>query len=141
MAYIKAHHAIKSVNLARASLPMDTGNLRFNGTKYGYSNRYFHIDIGGEAAPYFEHLQEKEYFWNKGGPTDVKNPYYKNFEKRTFAPVYNYLKFALKGKFGGGRFLVQKTMSAKQAQTVVERTIDANLLRREQVYNMYSGGR
>ena len=138
---IKAHQAIKCVNLVRASLPMDTGNLRFNGVKYGWSPSYLHIDVGGYSAPYFEFLQDKEFFENKYGPSKVKNPYYNNFRNQPFAPVFNYLKFAIKGEFGGGRFLIQKTMSARQAQNIVERTVDANLLQREAVYNKYTGGR
>lgn len=138
---IKAHQALKCLNLARASLPMDTGNLRFNGVKFGYIPSNFHIDIGGYNAPYFEFLQDKQFFENQFGPSKVENPHYNNFTNQTFAPVYNYLKFALKGEFGGGRFFVTKTMSAKQADAVVGRTIDANLLQREAVYNKYSGGR
>ena len=138
---VKAHHALRCVNLVRASLPMDTGNLRFNGTRYGYNNHYFHIDVGGEIAPYFEFLQTKIFFENKFGPSEVKNPYYNNFEDTTFAPVYNYLKFALKGQFGGGRYLVKDTMTTRQAENIVARTRDSNLLRREQVYDYYTGGR
>lgn len=123
-------------------MPIDTGNLRFNGVKYGFTaNTYIIINVGGYTAPYFEALQDKEYFENQFGPSSKKNPYYKNFERVTFSPVFNYLKFALNGKFGGGRFLVQKTMNAKQAENIVERSIDINLLQRERVLKNIMGGR
>jgi hypothetical protein len=138
---IKAHQAIKCVNLVRASLPMDTGNLRFNGVSYGYTKNYLEINVGGYRAPYFEFLQDKKFFENQYGISKVENPYYNNFTDKTFAPVFNYLKFALNGEFGGGRFLIQKTMSARQAQTIVERTQNVNLLQRAEVYYNYMGGR
>jgi hypothetical protein len=127
---VKAHHALKCENLVRATLPMDTGNLRFNGTKMYYMTDLFYITVGGYKAPYFEFLQNEEKYGKKY-----------NFERRNFAPVYNYLKFALKGKSGGFRYLVQNTMSARQAENIVERTIDVNVVQREKVLLSYTGGR
>jgi len=141
MAFIKPHHTIKCMNLVQASLPMDTGNLRFVGTRDTYSPPFYTISVGGDAAPYFEFLQTKTFFENKYGKSDKENPYYNNFEDVTFTPVFNYLKFALRGQFGGGRYLIGKTMSAQQAKDIVNRSVERlDMGRLTQVYNKYSGG-
>jgi hypothetical protein len=118
----------RSLTLLRASLPIDTGNLRYNATKPGYTYNGFTLRTGGDTAPYFATLDG----------TGRSAQYQGSFEELSFTPVFRYLETALKGQFGGGRFLqqygVQKYTSrlndkveAQRAVNVVER---ANLAER-----------
>jgi hypothetical protein len=106
--YITPTMIIRSHILLRASLPMDTGNLRYNGTTRGMYPGGFKLEVGGHRAPYFEFLQDRT--WSK---------YYNTFENKNFTPVFRYLETALHGEFGGGRFLQKK--GVKKITPKVER--------------------
>lgn len=85
----------RSLTLLRASLPIDTGNLRYNATKPGYTYNGFTLWTGGETAPYFATLDG----------TGRSAQYQGTFEQLSFTPVFRYLEKALGGKFGSGRYL------------------------------------
>jgi hypothetical protein len=84
---------------------MDTGNLRYNGTKRISHHNGFELQVGGERAPYFEFLQDR-----------TSSKYYNSFENKNFTPVFRYLERALKGQFGGGRYLQQKGVKRLTSQ-------------------------
>jgi len=65
----------------RSSLPIDTGNLRFNGTKEIGSRHRFSILVGGNEADYFEILEES-----------VNSDYYGDFEHKTVPQVVKLLE-------------------------------------------------
>ena len=52
--------------IVQARLPMDTGNLRYNGTKRYYFGSHGGINIGGIRADYFEFLEESSKSKYKG---------------------------------------------------------------------------
>ena len=106
--YITPMMAIRSHTLLKASLPMDTGNLRYNGTTRAMQGSGFILEVGGHRAPYFEYLQDRT--WSK---------YYDSFENKNFTPVFRYLERALHGSFGGNRFLQKK--GVKRLTAKVER--------------------
>jgi hypothetical protein len=108
MKYITQVMVIRSHTLLKATLPMDTGNLRYNGTRRIAHHNGFELQVGGTYAPYFEHLQTKT--WSK---------YYNTFENKNFTPVFRYLENALKGQFGGGRFLQKR--GVKRINSQIER--------------------
>lgn len=106
--YVTPIMVIRSHTLLKASLPMDTGNLRYNGTTRAMYSNGFQLEVGGHNAPYFEYLQDKT--WSK---------YYNTFENKNFTPVFRYLERALQGSFGGGRFLQRK--GVKRLNANIER--------------------
>ena len=63
--------------VTQAILPMDTGNLRYNGTKRYYFGKHGGVNIGGARADYFEYLEE--------GTEKVKQ--YKDLLKDTIFPT------------------------------------------------------
>jgi hypothetical protein len=83
-----------SLNVARINQPIDTGNLRFNGTYSWGSENYFEIIMGGVRANYLVHLEEKEYY--DEGKTK-RNPHYKNVKNKIVPSVYEYLNAVLTG--------------------------------------------
>lgn len=90
----------RSLVLLRASLPIDTGNLRFNATKSSYFLNGFYLYVSGMDAPYFELLDG----------TGRSQQYIGNFNDLSFTPVFRYLENEMGGKFAGGRFLQQKNV-------------------------------
>jgi hypothetical protein len=103
--YITDTMIIRAHTLLRSSLPMDTGNLRYNATTRTKLGSGFEFNVGGERAPYFEILQDKS--WSK---------HYNTFEKVNFTPVFRYLETSLKGQFAGGRFLQKNGVKVYSAQ-------------------------
>jgi len=132
--YVTYNLGLRCKTLVQGTLPMDTGNLRYNATKLFYSGISFEINVGGEEAPYFEWLQDYPTYFN----SDKPNPYYKSFERKNFAPVFNYLKTQLNGRFAGGRFLVQRTLTYRDVLGDVEKRESENTLRRQQVFNKFN---
>ena len=61
-----------------------------------YRTSGFELSVGGAKAPYFEFLQDKEYFENQFGKSKKKNPYHNTFENRNFTPVFRYLESDIK---------------------------------------------
>lgn len=122
------NHALGSLTIVRGTLPFDTGNLRFNATKMFYNNNAFEIVIDGHVAPYFEGIDEKA----------RSKKYVGGFERASFAPVFRYLENAIGGRFSGGRFLIKKTISYENAYQAEQGTRDANLLRRQRVFDKYA---
>ena len=105
MNYITDTMIIRAHTLLRATLPIDTGNLRYNATTRQRTANGFKFDVGGEKAPYFEFLQDLP-----------KSKYYNSFERRNFTPVFRYLETTLKGQFGGGRFLQKNSVKTYSVQ-------------------------
>jgi hypothetical protein len=118
----------KSLRILQASLPIDTGNLRYNATTGFYYNNGFNLSTGGDKAPYFEILQEKE-----------SSKYYKSFERSNFTPVYRFLQNELQGQFGGGRFLKQMSPNYGTAMKTFLESRTENLEAREAVAARYGG--
>ena len=56
--YVTPQMNFKVLNVVRRTLPMDTGNLRYNATKSSYYGDSIYLTIGGMEADYFEYLEE-----------------------------------------------------------------------------------
>lgn len=118
----------KSLRIFQASMPIDTGNLRYNATTGYYYNNGFNLTTGGDKAPYFEILQT----WDK-------SPYKGNFERVHFTPVYRFLQKELQGQFGGGRFLKQMDVNYQTELKTFLSSKNENLEAREQLAARYGG--
>lgn len=105
MKHITNAMIINSHTLLRATLPMDTGNLRYNATTRTKFPNGFQLDVGGSKAPYFEIIQTRT--WSK---------HYNTFHDVNFTPVFRFLETALKGQFGGGRYLQKNGVKVYSAQ-------------------------
>lgn len=124
-------NGIQSYTIAKSTLPIDTGNLRFNATKFTRGSNYFKIYIDGDVAPYFEHLDG----------TGHSQQYKGDFETLTFTPVFNYLKDSLKGRFASGRNLSKLRVSYEYEALLKDRiTREMNLTRRQEVFEKYTSG-
>jgi hypothetical protein len=123
----------RALGLFRSTLPLDTGNLRYNATTSTYFTTGFSLTINGEKAPYFV-------FLDGTGKSD-QYPSVQGFEEESFAPIYNYLKNELQGKFGGGRFLKQNDIMVHTSdlQRTVETVSGMNLSARSAVETRYGG--
>jgi len=123
----------RSLGLFRSTLPLDTGNLRYNATTSTYFTTGFSLTISGDKAPYFEYLDgtgRSDQYQSKRG-----------FEEESFAPIFNYLKNELQGKFAGGRFLKQQDVMkyTSDLQRTVETVSGMNLSARESTAARYGG--
>jgi hypothetical protein len=123
----------RSLNLLRATLPLDTGNLRYNATTGIYFYSGFSLIISGDKAPYFEYLDgtgRSDQYQSKRG-----------FEEESFAPVYSYIKSQFQGKFAGGRFLKTKDLMTYNSDLhrAVETVSGMNLSARQSVAERYGG--
>lgn len=105
MKYITDTMIIRAHTLLRATLPIDTGNLRYNATTRTKLPNGFEFNVGGSKAPYFEIIQTRS--WSK---------HYNTFERVNFTPVFRYLETAIGGQFGGGRFLQKNGVKVYSAQ-------------------------
>ena len=132
--YLSPFLAEQCTRLARGTLPFDTGNLRYNGTKGRYNQNSIEITVGGENAPYYEFLQKYPTFVN----SEKRNPYFNNFERETFSAVFRHIERYTKGKFSGGRFLIKKPLRHKDVYGNVELLKDVDLFRRQRVYDKYN---
>jgi hypothetical protein len=122
----------RSLNLLRATLPLDTGNLRYNATTGVYFYSGFSLSVNGEKAPYFVYLD------GTGKSDQYDSP--KGFEDESFLPVYNYIKTQLKGKFAGGRLKVKGLMVyTSDLHRAVETVSGMNLSARQSVAERYGG--
>jgi hypothetical protein len=122
----------RSLLLFRGTLPIDTGNLRYNASYGTYFNSGFSLLIDGDKAPYFEKLD--------GTGHSKQYPSPKGFEDETFAPVFAFLLDKLQGKFAGGRFIKQKDLmvySPNLHQRV--ETLSASNSAREQLASQIRG--
>ena len=118
----------KSLRIFQASMPIDTGNLRYNATTGYYYNNGFNLTTGGDKAPYFDILQT----WDK-------SPYKGNFERVHFTPVYRFLQEELRGQFGGGRFLKQMNVNYQTELKTFLSSKNENLEARNQLAAKYGG--
>lgn len=118
----------KSLRIFQSSMPIDTGNLRYNATTGFYFNNGFHLTTGGDKAPYFDILQT----WDK-------SPYKGNFERVNFTPVYRFLESELKGQFGGGRFLKKMDVNYGTEMKTFLQSRTENLEARSAVATKYGG--
>jgi len=128
-------HAImnRALMLFRGTLPIDTGNLRYNATYGTYFNSGFALVIDGEKAPYFEYLD------GTGRSLQYRSP--RGFEQESFAPVFGFLKTELNGVFGGGRFIKEKDVLkyTSDLHRTVETMSSINLSARDKVAGRYRG--
>jgi hypothetical protein len=123
----------RALMLFRGTLPIDTGNLRYNATYGTYFNSGFALIIDGEKAPYFEYLDgtgKSDQYANLNG-----------FQDESFAPVFGFLKTELKGVFGGGRFIKEKDVLkyTSDLHRTVETMSSMNLSARDRVAGRYRG--
>ncbi len=118
----------KSLRILQSSLPIDTGNLRYNATTGYYYNNAFNLETGGDKAPYYEHLQKEHLHGKKY-----------NFESRSFTPVYRFLQNELQGKFGGFRFLKEMEVNYSAELKTFLSSKNENLEAREQLASRYGG--
>jgi hypothetical protein len=118
----------QSLRIFQASMPIDTGNLRYNATTGYYYNNGFNLTTGGDKAPYFDILQT----WDK-------SPYKGNFERVHFTPVYRFLQEELRGQFGGGRFLKQMNVNYQTELKTFLSSKNENLEARNQLAAKYGG--
>ena len=116
----------KSLRIFQASLPIDTGNLRYNATTGFYYNNGFHLTTGGDKAPYFDILQT----WDK-------SPYKGNFESAYFTPVARFLEAELNGKFGGYRFISKMSVNYGTAMKTFLESRTENLEAREELASQF----
>jgi hypothetical protein len=121
----------KSLRIFQASMPIDTGNLRYNATTGFYYNNGFHLETGGDKAPYFDILQA----WDK-------SPYKGNFKNAHFTPVYRFLQKELTGKNSkstGYLFLNQIEVNYQNELKTFLSSKNENLEAREQLAAKYGG--
>ena len=121
----------KSLRILQASLPIDTGNLRYNATTGFYYNNGFNLTIDGEKAPYFAYLDGT----NRSAQYDSKM----GFEFLSFTPVYRFLQNELQGQFGGNRFLAKTEVNYGSAMKTFLESRTENLEAREAVAARYGG--
>jgi hypothetical protein len=119
---------LKSLRVLQSSLPIDTGNLRYNATKGYYYNNGFQLTTGGDLAPYYEFLQDESKYGRKY-----------SFEPRSFTPVYRFLQGELQGMFGGGRFLKNMNITFQSELKTFLSSKNEYLEAREQVASRYGG--
>jgi hypothetical protein len=129
----------KSLRIFQASMPIDTGNLRYNATTGYYYNNGFNLETGGDKAPYFDILQTFPNMKNKYGTSKKKNVHFNSFERVHFTPVYRFIQNELKGQFGGNRFLQQVNPSYGTALKTFLESRTEGLEAREAVAAKYGG--
>ena len=105
MKYITDTMIIRAHTLLRATLPIDTGNLRYNATTRTKLPNGFEFDVGGNKAPYFEIIQTRSW-----------SVHYQTFENVNFTPVFRYLETALHGQSKGSRFLQKNGVKVYSTQ-------------------------
>lgn len=103
-----------TLNQVRINLPIDTGNLQFNGTTEWGSDTYFEIKIGGVRASYIHYLEENS-----------NSVHYKNIEDNIVPQIVRYLDI----KLNGGDWTVFNESSV--AKTLAKELSTRNLARRE----------
>lgn len=123
----------RSLGLLRATLPLDTGNLRYNATTGIYFYSGFSLTVDGSKAPYFIYLD--------GTGRSDQYPSKKGFQDESFASVYNYIKTTLNGKFAGGRYIIQRDLMnySSDLNRTVQTVSGMNLSAREAVAAKYGG--
>ena len=123
----------RALTLFRSTLPIDTGNLRYNASFGTYFNSGFALVIDGEKAPYFEYLD--------GTGRSDQYASLKGFQDESFAPVFGFLKTELNGVFGGGRFIKEKDVLkyTSDLHRTVETMSSMNLSARDRVAGRYRG--
>jgi hypothetical protein len=121
----------QSLRIFQASMPIDTGNLRYNATTGYYYNNGFNLETGGDKAPYFHILQT----WDK-------SPYQNNFKDVHFTPVYRFLQKELTGKnskYTGYLFLKQMDVNYQTELKTFLSSKNENLEARNQLAAKYGG--
>ena len=121
----------KSLRILQASLPIDTGNLRYNATTGFYYNNGFNLTVDGDKAPYFATLDgtgRSEQYKHKEG-----------FRKLSVAPVARFLRSELRGKISGTDSLGRTNISYGSAMKTFLESRTENLEARQAVADKYGG--